>query len=42
MLTKTISGGHTGADGAALDVAIEFGTAHSGWIQKAVLLKMAP
>jgi len=42
MLTKTISGGHTGADGAALEVAIAFGTAHGGGIQQAVLLKMAP
>jgi len=42
MLTKTVSGGHTGEDGVALEVAIEFGIAHGGGIQKAVLLKMAP
>jgi hypothetical protein len=34
MLTKIISGGQTGADRAALDVAIEFGIPHGGWIPK--------
>ncbi len=34
MLTKIISGGQTGADRAALDVAIEFKIPHSGWIPK--------
>jgi len=28
MLTKTISGGQTGADQAALDIAVEFGILH--------------
>jgi len=34
MIDKIISGGQTGADRAALDVAIEFGLPHGGWIQK--------
>ena len=34
MLTKIISGGQTGADRAALDVAIEFHIPHGGWIPK--------
>ena len=34
MITKIISGGQTGADRAALDVAIEEGIAHGGWIPK--------
>jgi len=34
MLTKIISGGQTGADRAALDVAIEFDIPHGGWIPK--------
>lgn len=34
MITKIISGGQTGADRAALDVAIEFGIPHGGWIPK--------
>jgi hypothetical protein len=34
MLTKIISGGQTGADQAALDVAIEYGIPHGGWIPK--------
>jgi hypothetical protein len=32
MLKKIISGGHTHADQAALDVAIELGIPHCGWI----------
>ncbi|MBC8431314.1 MAG: hypothetical protein H8D96_05285 [Desulfobacterales bacterium] len=32
MLTKIISGGQTGADRAALAVAIEFDTPHVDWI----------
>lgn len=31
MLEKIISGGQTGADRAALDIAIEFGINHGGW-----------
>jgi len=34
MLTKIIAGGQTGADQAALDVAIEFDIPHGGWIPK--------
>jgi len=34
MLTKIISGGQTGADSAALDVAIELDIPHIGWIPK--------
>ena len=34
MLTKIISGGQTGADRAALDVAIELEILHGGWIPK--------
>jgi len=34
MLTKIISGGQTGADRAALDITIEFGILHFGWIPK--------
>jgi len=34
MLQKIISGGQTGADSAALDVAIEFNIPHGGWIPK--------
>jgi len=34
MLEKIISGGQTGADQAALDVAIKFNIKHGGWIPK--------
>jgi hypothetical protein len=34
MITKIISGGQTGADRAALDVAIELGIPHGGWVPK--------
>lgn len=34
MLKKIISGGQTGADQAALDVAIKFNIPHGGWIPK--------
>jgi hypothetical protein len=34
MITKIVSGGQTGADQAALDVAIEEGIPHGGWIPK--------
>jgi Circularly permutated YpsA SLOG family len=33
-LEKIVSGGQTGADRAALDVAIELGIPHGGWISK--------
>jgi len=34
MIKKIISGGQTGADRAALDVAIDLGIPHGGWIPK--------
>ena len=34
MLKKIISGGQTGADQSALDVAIKFNIDHGGWIPK--------
>jgi hypothetical protein len=34
MLKKIISGGQTGADQAALDVAIKLGISHGGWIPR--------
>jgi len=34
VLEKIISGGQTGADRAALDVAIELGIPHGGWLPK--------
>jgi len=34
MLKNIISGGQTGADRAALDVAIKFNIPHGGWIPK--------
>jgi Circularly permutated YpsA SLOG family len=33
-LEKIVSGGQTGADQAALDVAIELGIPHGGWVPK--------
>ena len=32
MIEKIISGGQTGADQGALDIAIELGIPHGGWI----------
>jgi hypothetical protein len=34
MVKKIISGGQTGADRAALDIAIKLGISHGGWIPK--------
>ncbi len=34
MIDKIISGGQTGADRAGIDVAIELGIPHGGWIPK--------
>jgi len=34
MIKKIISGGQTGADRAALDVAMKFGIPHGGWVPK--------
>ena len=42
MIKKIISGGQTGADRAALDVAIRFGIAHGGWFPKGRLTEAGP
>jgi hypothetical protein len=34
MVTKIVSGGQTGADRAALDVALDLGFPHGGWVPK--------
>ena len=42
MIKKIISGGQTGADRAALDVAIALGILHGGWIPKGRLTEKGP
>jgi len=42
MLKKIISGGQTGVDRAALDVAIELGISHGGWIAKGRITETGP
>jgi hypothetical protein len=42
MLTKIISGGQTGADRAALDVAIKLDIPHGGWIPKGRITEDGP
>ena len=42
MLKKMISGGQTGVDRAALDVAIRLGIAHGGWVPKGRLAEDGP
>ena len=42
MLKKIISGGQTGADRAALDVAIKFNIPHGGWIPKGRIAEDGP
>jgi len=42
MINKIISGGQTGADRAALDVAIMFNIPHGGWIPKGRLAEDGP
>lgn len=42
MLKKIISGGQTGADRAALDVAIKFNIEHGGWIPKGRKTEQGP
>ena len=42
MLKTIISGGQTGVDRAALDVAIRLGIAHGGWIPKGRLTEAGP
>ncbi|MBU0966840.1 MAG: putative molybdenum carrier protein [Proteobacteria bacterium] len=42
MLTKIISGGQTGADQAALDIAIKLNIPYGGWIPKGRLTEDGP
>ena len=42
MIRKIISGGQTGVDQAALDVAIKLAVAHGGWIPKGRLTESGP
>ena len=42
MITKIISGGQTGADRAALDMAMAHGIPHGGWIPKGRLTEAGP
>ena len=42
MLKKIISGGQTGTDRAALDVAIRLGIPHGGWLPKGRLTEEGP
>ena len=42
MIKKIISGGQTGADRAALDVAINLGVPHGGWVPKGRLAEDVP
>lgn len=42
MIRKIISGGQTGVDQAALDVAIKLGIPHGGWIPKGRLTEAGP
>jgi len=41
-LTKVVSGGQTGVDRAALDVAIELGIPHGGWCPRGRLAEDGP
>jgi hypothetical protein len=42
MIKKIISGGQTGADRAALDVAIKLGIPHGGWVPKGRITEEGP
>ena len=42
MIKKIISGGQTGADHAALDVALEFNIPHGGWVPKGRMTENGP
>jgi hypothetical protein len=42
MIVKIISGGQSGADRAALDVAIKLGIPHGGWVPKGRLTEDGP
>ena len=42
MIKKIISGGQTGADRAALDIALKFNIPHGGWIPKGRITEDGP
>lgn len=42
MIKKIVSGGQTGADQAALDLAIKLGFPHGGWIPKGRITENGP
>ena len=42
MLKKIISGGQTGADRAALDVALKFNIPYGGWVPKGRIAEDGP
>ena len=42
MIKRIVSGGQTGVDRAALDVAIKLGIAHGGWIPQGRLTENGP
>lgn len=42
MILKIVSGGQTGVDRAALDVAIKLGIAHGGWVPKGRVTEDGP
>lgn len=42
MIEKIVSGGQTGADRAALDVAIRLGIPHGGWVPKGRITEAGP
>lgn len=42
MINKIISGGQTGADRAALDVALKLGIPHGGWVPKGRIAEDGP
>jgi len=42
MIKKIISGGQTGADRAALDIALKFNIPHGGWIPKGRIAEDGP
>jgi hypothetical protein len=42
MIKRIVSGGQTGVDRAALDVAIKLGIAHGGWVPRGRLTENGP
>lgn len=42
MVEKIISGGHTGVDRVALDVALKLGITRGGWIPKGRMVEDGP